>query len=81
VTIVIPDARPQVHVLEPDFEPIPDAVLKALDRVRMTRLIDMYDRETVMLLAAHLGYGEAMEWLVDHRHLYFVALRELRPER
>ena len=77
MTAVAPAARPRVEVLDPPCQPIPHAVLQALDRVRRTRLIDMYDRETVMLLAANLGYGEAMEWLVDNRHLYFIALREL----
>lgn len=53
---------------------VPAAVLEALDYVRKTRLIDMYDRATVMLLAANFGYSEAMEWMVEHRHLYFLAL-------
>jgi len=54
---------------------VPEGVVRAIQHVRRLGLVDMYDRETVMLLAANLGYGEEMEWLVMNRHLYFEALR------
>ena len=54
---------------------VPENVVKAVAHVRRVGIVDMYDRETVMLLAANLGHGEAMEWLVENRHLYFEALR------
>jgi hypothetical protein len=54
--------------------PVPESVLEALRFVRKTRLIDMADRETVMLIAAVHGHWEAMEWLVEHREVYFRAL-------
>jgi hypothetical protein len=34
----------------------------------------MYDRETVMVIAAAIGFEAEAEWLVQHRHLYFIAL-------
>lgn len=54
---------------------VPDFVVDAITRVRRSGWRDMYDRETVMMLAATLGHGEAAEWLVERRHLYFIALR------
>ncbi len=35
----------------------------------------MYDRECVMTLAASLEYEDEAQWLVEHRHLYFIGLR------
>lgn len=54
---------------------VPESVVRAIGHVRRLGLVDMYDRETVMLVAANLGYAEEMEWLVMNRHLYFEALR------
>jgi hypothetical protein len=41
----------------------------------------MYDRETVLMLAATRGHEEAAEWLAMRRHLYFIALRQARAGR
>jgi hypothetical protein len=54
---------------------VPDFVVEAIARVRRSGWRDMYDRETVMMLAATIGHREAAEWLVEHRHLYFIGLR------
>ena len=54
---------------------VPDFVVDAIARVRRWGWRDMYDRETVMMLAASIGEPDAAEWLVEHRHLYFIALR------
>jgi hypothetical protein len=79
----VPTVAParQAHVLEQSFEPPPAEVLQALDHVRRTGLVEMYDRETVMLFAANLGHAEAAEWMVANRHLYFIALREIGAVR
>lgn len=55
---------------------IPRRVLRAIERVRGTGLTDMYDRETVMMLAAVFGFEAEAEWLLEHRHLYDMALEE-----
>jgi hypothetical protein len=56
---------------------IPGPVINAVRSVKERGWSDMYDRETVMMLAAALGHSEAAEWLVEHRHLYFLALDEV----
>jgi hypothetical protein len=53
---------------------VPADVVRAIGAVSARRLTDMYDRETVMMLAAAIGFEREAEWLVDHRHLYFIAL-------
>lgn len=60
-----------------EIREVPEFVLSAIARVAASGWRDMYDRETVMMLAATFGYGDAAEWLVDHRHLYFIALRRV----
>lgn len=73
--------RPSLHPAPtPAPTPIPQGVLEALAFVRKTRLIDMADRETVMLIAAVHGHEEAMEWLVEHREVYFRALAMITPQ-
>jgi hypothetical protein len=57
---------------------VPEFVVRAIARVRGTGWRDMYDRETVMMLAATIGQGDAADWLVEHRHLYFIALRRAK---
>jgi hypothetical protein len=54
---------------------VPDYVIRGIVRVRRSGWRDMYDRETVMMLAATIGQADAADWLVEHRHLYFIALR------
>lgn len=58
-----------------ELREIPDWVVEAIASVARSGWRDMYDRETVMMLAATLGHGDAAEWLVENRHLYFVGLR------
>jgi hypothetical protein len=59
-----------------ELRDVPERVVAAIAAVRRSGWPDMYDRETVMMLAATLGHGEAAEWLVEHRHLYFIGLRK-----
>ncbi len=70
---------PETSVIDTlhEIRAVPDFVLSAIDRVSRSGWRDMYDRETVMMFAATLGHGEAAEWLVEHRHLYFIALRRV----
>jgi len=74
-------AHRPVKIVDRTHEPadVPPRVIDAVGFVRRLGWPDMYDRETVMVLAASFGFGEAAEWLVEHRHLYFEALR--RAER
>jgi hypothetical protein len=67
----------QVKVVDRTHEPIdiPPRVIDAVGFVQRTGWRDMYDRETVMMLAATFGFGKEAEWLVENRHLYFEALR------
>lgn len=53
---------------------IPASVVAAVRAVRAVGWTDMFDRETVMVLAAALGFDGEANWLVDHRYLYFEAL-------
>jgi len=53
---------------------VPEDVVHAIRAVSTRGLTEMHDRETVMVLAATIGFEDEAEWLVDHRHLYFVAL-------
>ena len=53
---------------------VPPDVVQAIRAVSERRLTEMYDRETVMMLAAAIGFEAEAEWLVEHRHLYFIAL-------
>lgn len=57
---------------------IPPTVAEGIRYVERSGWEDMYDRETVMVLAAASGYEEAAEWLVMNRHLYFIALDQAR---
>jgi len=54
---------------------VPAEVAHAIRAVSARRLTEMYDRETVMVLAATIGFEDEAEWLVEHRHLYFIALK------
>ena len=53
---------------------VPPDVVRAIRAVSERRLTEMYDRETVMVIAAAIGFEDEAEWLVEHRHLYFIAL-------
>ena len=53
---------------------VPPDVVRAIRAVSERRLTEMYDRETVMVIAAAVGFEDEAEWLVEHRHLYFIAL-------
>ena len=55
---------------------VPAYVLDAIRAVASSGWEDMYDRECVMLLGASMGYEDAAAWLLDHRHLYFIGLRQ-----
>lgn len=53
---------------------VPAGVVRAIRAVDARRLTEMYDRETVMVIAATIGFEDEAEWLVEHRHLYYIAL-------
>ena len=57
---------------------VPAEIARAIRAVSGRNLTDMYDRETVMMLAAAIGFEAEAEWLVEHRHLYFIALELAR---
>ena len=59
---------------------IPSQVVEAVRDVEACGWRDMYDRETVLMLAATRGHAEAAEWLAMRRHLYFVALELARAD-
>lgn len=59
---------------------IPTHVVAAVRDVELCGWRDMYDRETVLMLAASRGHEDAAEWLAARRHLYFVALGLAREE-
>jgi hypothetical protein len=61
-----------------EFRWIPEPVVAALRDVEAAGWREMYDRETVLMLASSRGHREAAEWLSARRHLYFVALRRSR---
>ena len=56
---------------------VPPFVSDAIRTVRDSGWCDMWDRETVMMLAATYGHDNAAEWLAARRHLYFIALRRV----
>lgn len=57
---------------------IPASALRALEYIEGLRIIDMYDRETVLMLAASFGHEDGAVWLAMNRHLYFIALEQSR---
>ena len=59
---------------------VPADVIAAVRDVESCGWRDMYDRETVLMLAASRGHSDAAEWLAMRRHLYFVALGLAREE-
>lgn len=59
-------------------QPAPVPVLQALSFIRKTRLIDLYDREAVLSVAAAYGFSEAIDWMVAHREGYYRALARLK---
>jgi hypothetical protein len=74
-----PHAIREIRIIDAEYElppTVPVAVLRALDRVRKTRLIDMYDRERVITQAREMRMHDPARWLAANRHLYFIALRE-----
>jgi hypothetical protein len=79
-TALLPGPEPTQRLLPPvTHEPrdIAAEALQGLTVVKRFGLADAYDRERVIELVAALGLAEGARWLREHRHLYFIALRQL----
>jgi hypothetical protein len=77
--LIAPTKAPRLLAV-PTHEPReihPDA-LTAIAMVKRLRLADLYEREQVIAIIEGLGFAEGAAWLQANRHLYFVALRQLR---
>lgn len=78
--IAAPARRPKIidseHESYHERSDVPPFVNDALRAVRDSGWRDMWDRETVLMLAATYGYDGAAEWLAARRHLYFIALAQ-----
>jgi len=78
ITAIRPHRLPRIvdsfHERTRESRYIPAHVLDAIRDVEAAGWNDMYDRETVLMLAASRGHADAAEWLAVRRHLYFKAL-------
>jgi hypothetical protein len=49
---------------------VPAAVLKGIEDVRVSGLVNMLDRATVCQIALLLGYGDTADWIQAHPSEY-----------
>lgn len=77
--LLAPTKAPRLLAV-PTHEPreVQPEALIAIAMVKRLRLTDLYEREEVIAIVDGLGFAEGAVWLRANRHLYFVALQQLR---
>ncbi len=70
-TVLLAPVTHETHKVNPK-------ALAGVAIVRRFGMADMCDRERVINLVAGLGFRDGADWLRANRHLYFIALRNIR---